>query len=95
MSEPSVVDNRTSSRFELEIDGDRAELVYRKEGDRLVLVHTEVPDELEGHGLGGLLVRAALARATAEQLTIVPKCNFARGWLENHPEEAAAAPIEW
>ena len=93
MTEPAVVDNPTDHRFELAIDGQLAELVYRLEGDRLVLVHTGVPDELEGRGLGGQLVRAALARAAADGLTIVPRCPFAKGWLDRHPEEAAAVRI--
>jgi predicted GNAT family acetyltransferase len=94
-TEPSVVDNAAARRFELQVDGHLAELVYRREGDRLVLVHTGVPGELEGRGIGGRLVRAALAVAVAEQLTIVPNCPFARGWLERHPDEAAAATIAW
>ncbi len=31
--------------------------------NRLVLVHTGVPEEWGGHGIGGRLVRAALAHA--------------------------------
>lgn len=95
MAAPDVHDNPEASRFELELDGHLAELVYRVEGERLVLVHTGVPDELEGHGIGGRLVRAAVARAAAEGLTIVPNCPFARSWLERHPDEAAAVTIDW
>ncbi len=72
-----------------------AELVYRRRGDRLVLVHTGVPDELGGRGLGGVLVRAAVDRAEAEGLTVVPECPYARAWLEKHPDEAARVAIEW
>ena len=84
---PAVTDNTDASRFELTVDGHLAELAYRLDGDRLVLVHTGVPDELGGRGLGGVLVRAALDRAAAEDLTIVPRCPFARSWLEKHPDE--------
>ena len=91
---PPVVDNEAASRFELAIDGHVAELVYRRHGDRLVLVHTGVPDELEGRGVGGMLVRAAIDRAVEEGLTVVPQCPFARRWLERHPEVAGRATIE-
>ena len=57
---PAVVDNEAESRFEVSIDGHVAELVYRRHGDRLVLAHTGVPDELEGRGVGGMLVNAAI-----------------------------------
>ena len=90
-----VIDNTDASRFELRADGQFAELVYRIRGDRLVLVHTEVPVELEGRGIGGRLVTAALDRAAREGLTLVPLCPFARGWLERHPEAASKVVIEW
>ena len=93
MADPSDVTD-DGSRFLLEIDGHEAELVYRLDGDRLVLVHTGVPDELGGQGLGGVLVRAALDRAEAEGLTIVPECPFARSWLDKHPDEAARVTID-
>ena len=90
-----VTDNAAESRFELRQDGRLAELVYRLRGDRLVLIHTEVPAELEGRGIGGRLVTAAVDRAVREGLTLVPLCPFARGWLERHPEAAAQAVIDW
>jgi predicted GNAT family acetyltransferase len=89
-----VVDNEAASRFELSVDGHVAELVYRRRGDRLVLVHTGVPDELEGRGLGGVLVAAAIERAAQQELTVVPLCPFARRWLERHPEAAGRVTIE-
>ena len=90
---PAIVDD--GSRFVATVDGREAELVYRREGDRLVLVHTEVPDELEGHGLGGALVRAALGDAAATGATIVPQCAFARGWLERHRAEIGDVAVDW
>ena len=90
-----VTDNPGASRFELHADGWLAELVYRIRADRLVLVHTEVPVELEGRGIGGRLVTAAVDRAVREGLTLVPLCPFARDWLERHPEVASTAVIDW
>jgi predicted GNAT family acetyltransferase len=90
-----VIDNTDASRFELRADGWLAELAYRVRGDRLVLAHTEVPLGLEGRGVGGGLVTAAVDRAAHEGLTLVPLCPFARGWLERHPEAASRAVIDW
>jgi predicted GNAT family acetyltransferase len=90
-----ITDNTDVSRFELHADGWLAELIYRVRGDRLVLVHTEVPAELEGRGIGGRLVTAAVDRAAREGLTLVPLCPFARDWLERHPEAASRAVIDW
>jgi len=91
----TVVDNRAGSRFELSKSSPGAYLAYRRRADRLVLVHTEVPEPLGGHGVGGRLVHAAVARASGEGLTVVPLCPFARGWLERHPEAAATVTVDW
>ena len=90
-----VIDNTGASRFELPADRWLAELVYRIRAGRLVLIHTEVPVELEGRGIGGRLVAAAVDRAAREGLTLVPLCPFARGWLERHPEAASRVVIDW
>jgi uncharacterized protein len=90
-----VSDHQQASRFELAAGGQVAELVYRRRADRLVLVHTAVPDALEGRGVGGQLVAAALSRAAAEGLTVVPLCSFARSWLRSHPDVAGTVTIDW
>lgn len=91
----AVVDNPTARRFELVEDGRMAELIYRFDGDRMVLIHTEVPVALEGRGLGGKLVRAAVDHAAERGIILVPRCPFARGWLERHPDVAGLVTIEW
>jgi uncharacterized protein len=95
MSDVAVTDNQGDSRLEIHADGELAELIYRTRAGRLVLVHTEVPETLGGRGLGGELVRAAIAKAAADGTTLVPLCPFARSWLERHPDEAGQVPIDW
>jgi hypothetical protein len=95
VSDPQVTDDQAGSRFELDVDGQVAMLRYRRNGGRLVLVHTEVPEQLEGRGLGGALVSAAIATAKRDGLTLVPLCPFARGWLERHPGAAGQVTIDW
>ena len=102
-----VVDNTERSRFEVRTDEGVAVLTYRiestaggtpsprGEGARLVLVHTGVPPELEGQGVGGALVRAAVASAAQAGRTVVPNCPFARKWLEDHPDVAGSVAIDW
>lgn len=90
-----VVDNIDRHRFLLIVDGIETELVYKVKGERLVLIHTGVPDQLGGRGLGGILVGAAISRAQRDGLTVVPDCPFARRWLEGHPEIAELVAIDW
>jgi predicted GNAT family acetyltransferase len=92
---PEVTDNTEGSRFEIHAGGAVAVLTYRRRPGRLVLVHTAVPDELGGRGLAGLLAQAAVAKAAADGLTIVPLCPFARSWLERHPEATTHVTIDW
>jgi predicted GNAT family acetyltransferase len=92
---PGVTDDHEDSRFEIEFDGSVAELTYRRRADRLVLIHTGVPEGLAGHGLGGKLVKAAVERAAKGHLTLVPICPFARDWLERHPDVAETVTIDW
>ncbi len=90
-----VVDQPERHRFVLREDGHEAELVYRAEPERLVLVHTGVPDELGGRGIGGRLVRAAIERALEQARIVVPECSFARKWLHDHPDDASTVTIDW
>lgn len=93
--EQSVVDDREHRRFVIADDAVDAELVYRREGDRLILVHTGVPEELSGRGIGGRLVRGAVEHAARDGLTVVPRCQYARRWLEEHPDVARTVSVDW
>lgn len=88
-----IVNNEAAQRFEVEVDGHVAELVYRVRDGKLVLVHTGVPDELEGQGIGGQLVREAVDYAVEHKLPVVPSCPFAKEWLDRHPDVAERVEI--
>ena len=89
MSGTEVVDVPSRSRFEVLVDGEPAGLAaYRLREDAIVFLHTEIGDEYEGKGLGGVLVRAALDSARERGLRVVPSCPFVRGWIERHPDYA-------
>ena len=85
--------DREGHRFVLRADGQVAELTYHREGDRLVLDHTGVPDPVQHRGYAGRLVAAALDLARRDGLTVVPHCSYARRWLDSHPDEAATVSV--
>jgi hypothetical protein len=90
-----TVDVPAEDRFVVRAEGEEGELVYRVSGDRLFLLHTEVPEALGGRGIAGQLVRAAVRRAESDHLTIVPWCPYARKWLKEHPDEAGGVHVDF
>jgi len=81
-----VVDNPEASQFEAHVDGHVALVSYIKHGDSIIFTHTEVPKELQGRGLAGILARAVLDRARAEGWRVVARCPFIAKYIERHPE---------
>lgn len=92
---PQVIEVPNESRFELYVDGIRAELVYSLHRGRLVIEHTRVPDRIAGRGIGGMLVAAAVDKAIEGDLTVVPVCPFAASWLRKHPDIVERVTIDW
>ena len=86
MDETDVVDNRRESRFEVEVDGALAVAEYERSGDRIEFTRTNVPESLEGQGVGSALARKGLEEARREELTVVPTCDFIAGYIDRHPE---------
>ena len=86
----SVRDNRDESRFEAVDDSGEVVAIstYRRYDDRIVFVHTEVDDAVEGQGVGSDLVRSALDSVREEGLRVVAQCPFVKEWIGRHPDYA-------
>lgn len=84
----TVRDNTERHRFELDADGHVAFSNYRREGDILTIMHTEVPAALNGRGIGSALIRGVLDTARAQGLKVNPLCPFAAAYIGKHPEYA-------
>ncbi len=81
-----VTDNTAKNRFELELDGETAFLLYKREGAFINLIHTEVPAALQGKGVGSKLVGGALRLIREQKLTAIPSCPFVVDYLKRHHE---------
>ncbi|MBZ5605580.1 MAG: N-acetyltransferase [Acidobacteriia bacterium] len=82
MSEVQVVNNETAHRFE----AGAAFLSYHVKPGEITLIHTEVPAEMEGRGIGGKLARAALDYARTAHMRVVAMCPFVSEYVKRHPE---------
>lgn len=87
---PPATRDAAQRRFEIRpADGaPPAFLDYAIEGDRVVVEHTFVPDELRGQGLAAALTRAALEEARRAGWKVVPACSYVAAFIERHPEFA-------
>jgi uncharacterized protein len=75
-------------RFEATVDGFVCKLDYDLQKQVMTITHTGVPPEVGGRGIAGELVRTAMETARREGWKVVPACNYARVWMERHPEFA-------
>jgi len=82
----SVRNNTALSRFELDLNSKTAVAYYKLSPGVITFLHTEVPQEMSGHGIGSQLVRSALESARAQGLKVVPKCPFLSAYMSKHPE---------
>ena len=81
-----VIDNRAESRFELALPEGVAIAAYRAEGERIVLIHTEVPQAASGQGVGSRLAHGVFESIRASGRKVVLRCSFMQGWAAKHPE---------
>jgi len=88
MTMADVRDNTERHRFELDADGHVAFSNYKRDGGTITIMHTEVPKELNGRGIGSTLVRGLLDMVRAQGLKVVPLCPFVAGYIAKHPEYA-------
>jgi uncharacterized protein len=81
-----VTNNPDRHRYELEVDGHVAFTTYRLSPGVITFIHTEVPKELGGRGIGTRLARGVLDAARAAGLKVVAKCPFIAAFMKRHPE---------
>ena len=83
---PTVRDNRTKNRFELDVEGAVAFANYRLAPDMVIITHTETPRGLRGRGIASALMKGALELIRADGLKVVAGCSFVTDYLRKHPE---------
>ena len=66
-----IVNNKAHHRFELVVDDHLAAAFYKVDGNVITFMHTEVPPELGGRGVGSTLVQGALDQVRASGMKVI------------------------
>ena len=81
-----LIENREAKRFELHVEGSIAFIDYTIKQDKIYLTHVEVPNALEGRGIGSALVKLTLEDLEDSNLKVVPDCPFVVSYIDNNPK---------
>jgi uncharacterized protein len=87
-----IRDNPTMSRFEMSLgDGALAVAYYKVEDGRVVLLHTEVPQELSGLGYGSRLAHGVFDALRLDGKRVIAKCPFMSSYAPGTPSTACSS----
>lgn len=82
----TIEHDAAQGRFFTHVHGHLCVCDYRLRDGVMAMTHTEVAPELEGQGIAGELVRAALAHAREQGLKVRPLCSYVQAYFRRHPE---------
>ena len=81
-----IVNNKAQQRYELAVEGHIAATYYKVEGKIITFIHTEVPPELGGKGIGSKLIRGALDQVRADGFRVIAQCPFVEAFIEKNAD---------
>jgi uncharacterized protein len=79
-----VVNNKADHRYELAVEDHIAATYYAVADGVITFIHTEVPPELGGKGIGSKLIRGALDQVRADGLKVIAQCPFVKAFIEKN-----------
>ena len=86
VSPADVQHNEAEHRYELALGDERAVAAYEPSENALVFVHTSVPGDHEGRGVGTALVQGALDDVRQRGGKVIPQCPFVSAFIRDHAE---------
>lgn len=78
--------NEAENQFELHAGKTFAFLEFVIKENKIYLLHTEAPDELQGTGVAKELVKQSLQYCRANSYTVIPSCSYVAHYIDNNPE---------
>ena len=82
----NVVNNENNQRFEVHEENETAYLEYRYYKKDIALMHTFVPESLEGKGIASSLAQYALEWAREHKKPVMVYCPYVSVYLKKHPQ---------
>jgi predicted GNAT family acetyltransferase len=83
-----VVNNKAHDRYELAVEGHIAATYYEIADGVITFIHTEVPPELGGKGVGSRLIKGTLDQVRADGLKVIAQCPFVKAFIGKNPDYA-------
>jgi uncharacterized protein len=84
--EIQVTNNTAQQQFEVHAEGELAMLQYRFHEGAIWMMHTEVPEKMEGKGIASALAHYGLEWAKENGIPVKVLCPFVAVYLKRHPE---------
>ena len=73
-----ITHDKENNRFTLDINGEIGKVDYTLKDNKMYLVHSEVPYNLRGRGIGKVLVEKTFEQLTKEGYEAVAVCSYIR-----------------
>ena len=86
IADQQLIVNEIENQFELQLEGGKAVVEYILTGDKINLIHTEVPQQFSGKGIAGILVKKVLEYIKDKNWILTPSCSYVAKYVDNHPE---------
>jgi len=80
-----IVNNKAQHRYELSVEGHLAATYYEIADGVITFVHTEVPPELGGKGIGSKLIKGALDQVKSDGFKVIAQCPFVKAFIGKNP----------
>jgi len=81
----NLVHDKENQRFTLDINGEIAKVEYELKNGKMYLVHSEVPYNLRGKGIGKVLVEKTFEKLAEENYSVVAICSYIKA-IKNRSE---------
>ncbi|QNL48291.1 N-acetyltransferase [Olivibacter sp. SDN3] len=81
-----LMKNEAKHRFEMEVDNLQTFIDYKERNDKIFLIHTEDPEELEGRGVATAIIEKALTHIEDKGYKLVALCPMVVAYIRRHPE---------